>query len=187
MGMRSPNAISAVSMARRRSEQKTASIRTPRRRSPSYFASSRPLPESGGLLQPDATLASLSVLVEWNSKMISTVMRGVINAFCMTERGGHRGPPPTEDGCSVCPLFAAVVLEGELHLRAVGDDRAFLELHVQLDDLGDAEVTQAGGGHLDGGRGGCFPGLAARANEFDDLVDALGHWGLLLLCGWIRR
>src|SRR5438132_12469837 len=77
-------------------------------------------------------------------------------------------------------LFAAVVLEGELHLGAVGDDRAFFELHVELDDLGDAEVTQAGGGHLDGGRGCCFPGLAARADEFDDLVNALGHWGLLL-------
>src|SRR6266542_348908 len=87
---------------------------------------------------------------------------------------------------AIC-LFAAVVLEGELYLGAVGDDCAFFELHVELDDLGYAEVTEAAGRHLYRGCRGGFPGFGAGADEFDDLVDALGHWGLLRYCGWLIR
>src|SRR5439155_11680181 len=50
----------------------------------------------------------------------------------------------------------------------------------ELDDFGDAEVAKASGGHLYCGRSGGLPGFAAGADEFDNLVDALGHWGLLL-------
>src|SRR3990172_11549745 len=76
-------------------------------------------------------------------------------------------------------LFAAVVLEGELYLGAVGTDVSFFQLHVELDNLGDAQVTQAGGSHRHGRCGRLLPGIGARADEFDDLVDALCHDDLL--------
>src|SRR2546425_4404657 len=77
---------------------------------------------------------------------------------------------------AIC-LFAAVVLEGQLHLRAVGDDGAFFELHVELDDFGDAEVAKACGGHLYGGSRRFLPGFGGGADEFDGLLNALWHWG----------
>src|SRR2546425_2935482 len=75
------------------------------------------------------------------------------------------------------------VLEGHLHLGAVGPDLAVLELDVEGRDLRDAEVSQALRSRVDGGRGGLLPRLGACPDELDDLVDAFGHGTLL----WVQR
>jgi hypothetical protein len=59
-----PNAIRAVSTARRRSEQKTAATPWSRRRAPSSRACRRPVSDSCPGSQPVAIPASLSVVVE---------------------------------------------------------------------------------------------------------------------------
>src|SRR5213594_2321882 len=83
------------------------------------------------------------------------------------------------------PVWSATraVLEGDLHLGAVGPDLAVLELDVERRDLRDAEVSQALRSRVDGGRGGLLPRLGACPDELDDLVDAFGHGTLL----WVQR
>ena len=74
------NAIAAVSTARRRSEVKTAVSSSSRRRSPSSCACSFPRSERSPSNQPVAIPFSLSVVVEWVSKMMSTVICGGLRA-----------------------------------------------------------------------------------------------------------
>src|SRR5436305_1010266 len=66
-------------------------------------------------------------------------------------------------------------LERDLELRAVRLDLAVLDLHVELRDLGNAEIAQrlAGAGHR--GCGCLLPRFAARADQLDDFVDAFAH------------
>ena len=66
-------------------------------------------------------------------------------------------------------------LKDTLIFAAVGEHAALLELHVELDDLGDPEIAQALRRTFDGGRCGTLPRFAARTDELDDLVDALCH------------
>src|SRR5439155_12722856 len=68
-----------------------------------------------------------------------------------------------------------LVLEGHLHLGAVGEHLAIFELHVELGHLGDAEVAQRPRGALDRGPGSLLPGFGAGSDQLDDLVDALRH------------
>src|SRR6476646_8655466 len=67
------------------------------------------------------------------------------------------------------------VLERHLHLGPIALDLAVLELHVELADLGDAQVAQGLGRSLDRRGRGFLPGLTAGANQLDHLIDALGH------------
>src|SRR6185369_4387854 len=53
-----------------------------------------------------------------------------------TARTAHGGRSPAARRGSI------LVLEGDLHLGAVRQDLAVLEMHVELRDLGDAEVAQ---------------------------------------------
>ena len=79
-------------------------------------------------------------------------------------------------------LLFAFVLEGDLDLRAVGEDFAVLQLHIQLEDFRNTEVAQGLGCPLDRGRRGPLPRLGARPDELDDFVDAFCH-GVLLSPG----
>jgi hypothetical protein len=65
--------MAAVSTARRGSELNTAAIPSPRRRWPSWPASSRPAADSRPGSQPVARPSSLSSLMECVSKTISIV------------------------------------------------------------------------------------------------------------------
>ena len=52
-----------------------------------------------------------------------------------------------------------LVLEGDLHLGAIGDDLATVpDLHVELRDLRDAKISEALGGEIHRGRGGALVG-----------------------------
>jgi hypothetical protein len=69
----SPNAISAVSAALRRSELKTVVMPSPRRRRPISTALSRPRGDSRPGSQPVAMPRSLSSVREWVSNTILIV------------------------------------------------------------------------------------------------------------------
>ena len=72
-------------------------------------------------------------------------------------------------------LLFALILEGYPYFGAVAADLTILDLHIQLLDLGDAQVTKALRGHVDGGGGGLLPRLRAGPYQRDDFVDALCH------------
>ena len=85
------------------------------------------------------------------------------------------------EGYSIVGRLGSVflaVLEGDLDLGAVGAHLTVFQLHVELDDLGDAQVLQGTRGRLDGRGGSLFPGFCAGADQLDDLVDAF-HFCLL--------
>src|SRR4051812_44990087 len=75
----------------------------------------------------------------------------------------------------------AALLELERHLQLGPEqlDLAVLELHVLRRDLGDAQVAERLRRALDGGPRRLLPRLAARADELDDFVDAIGGHALL--------
>src|SRR4051794_26716072 len=75
----------------------------------------------------------------------------------------------------------AALLELERHLQLGPEqlDLAVLELHVLRRDLGDAQVAERLRRALDGGPRRLLPRLAARADELDDFVDAVGGHALL--------
>src|SRR5215218_434932 len=75
-------------------------------------------------------------------------------------------------GASVATLL---VFERHLELGSEQLDLAVFELHVLRRDLGDAQVAERLRRALDGGPRRLLPRLAARADEFDDFVDAVGH------------
>src|SRR5512136_1206366 len=72
-----------------------------------------------------------------------------------------------------------LILERDLDLDPVGAHFAVFDLHIELGDLGDAEVAQGFRRSLDGGCGGLFPRLGAGSDQLDDFIDALGHVALL--------
>src|SRR5262245_55392522 len=72
-----------------------------------------------------------------------------------------------------------LVLERHLHLRPVGADLAVLDLEIEIRHLGDAQIAQALRGRRDRRRRSLLPRLGARADQLDDLVDALAHRFLL--------
>ena len=57
------------------------------------------------------------------------------------------------------PSVLAFVLEGDFEPGAIGFDLALFDHQILLDDLGHAQVPQALGGALDGGRGRLLPEL----------------------------
>src|SRR5207245_1980472 len=67
------------------------------------------------------------------------------------------------------------VLEGELHLGAVREHLAVLEVHVERRDLGDAQIAQRLRRLVDGRLRRLLPRVGAGADQLDDLVDALRH------------
>src|SRR5919197_1346574 len=92
------------------------------------------------------------------------------------ERVAARG---RRDGGRAPPRSFALVLERHLHLGAIGEHLAALELHVELRHLGDAEIAQRLRGALDRGPGRLLPRVRAGADQLDDLVHALRHGWLL--------
>src|SRR6476620_4668931 len=78
---------------------------------------------------------------------------------------------------SVCALrlLVALVLEGELDLRAVRADLTVFDLEVQLRHLRDAQIPERR--RRPGDRGGrrLLPRFGAGPDQLDDLVDALRH------------
>jgi len=69
----------------------------------------------------------------------------------------------------------ALVLERHADSRSISFDFTVLQLHVELDDFGDPEVSQGLAGTRN--RGGCrlLPGFRARSDEFDDFIDIFRH------------
>src|SRR3982075_3067921 len=90
-----------------------------------------------------------------------------------------RQPCAEVDSCArgprIAALFLAFELEGDLRLGAVGLHFAVLHLHVQLRDLDDAQISQGLGSLRNRCARGLLPGLGAGPDQFDDLVDAIGH------------
>src|SRR6476469_4915353 len=84
---------------------------------------------------------------------------------------------PSAATSSVCALrlVVALVLEGELDLRAVRADLTVFDLEVQLRHLRDAQVPERR--RRPGDRGGrrLLPRFGAGPHQLDDLVDALRH------------
>src|SRR5215207_483016 len=76
-------------------------------------------------------------------------------------------------------VAALLVFERHLQLGAEQLDLTVLELHVLRRDLGDTQVAERLRRTLDGGPRRLLPRLAARADELDDLVDAVGGHALL--------
>ena len=68
-----------------------------------------------------------------------------------------------------------LVFERDHHLGTELGNLVVLEAHVNLDDLGDPDVLQALGRHLDRRPRGCLPGLGTRPDELDDFVDSVIH------------
>jgi hypothetical protein len=69
--------------------------------------------------------------------------------------------------------------------RAIGDDLAVFDLHVEFFDFRHAQIAQGFGRDFDGACGGVFPRLCAGADDFRDAIDAclrgfLGHVRLLI-------
>src|SRR5918994_589957 len=94
----------AVSVARAKSEQKTAARSSSARRSPSSFAWRRPRVESCPSSQPEAIQRSLSVVVECVSKTISILdarrRRGtlLVRVLEPDEADGARADVGSDDG-----------------------------------------------------------------------------------------
>src|SRR5690348_17193099 len=70
---------------------------------------------------------------------------------------------------------AALILERDFELDAIGQRLTFLDVNVLFDDTPHAQVAQAVLRHRDRGVGRLFPRLRARANECYNLVDAFCH------------
>jgi hypothetical protein len=68
-------------------------------------------------------------------------------------------------------LAPALVLERDADSRSISFNFTVLQLHVELDDFGDPEVSQGLAGPRN--RGGCrlLPGFGAGSDEFDDFID----------------
>jgi hypothetical protein len=71
-------------------------------------------------------------------------------------------------------------LERNLHLGAVGGHLAIVDHQIQFDDFGDAQVAQGLRSAFHSRSSGFLPGFRARADQFDDFVNALCHVFLLL-------
>lgn len=84
------------------------------------------------------------------------------------------------DSPVIFSLIVALELEGELNLGAISYDVAVVDLHVELDDLGDAKIAQALRCHIDGSSRGLLPRLSAGTNELDHFINAFSHDFLLL-------
>src|SRR3954471_18468985 len=66
--------------------------------------------------------------------------------------------------------------ERDVELGAVGFDLALgVQLQIELDDFGDAQIPQRFSGPGDRGRGRLFPGFLAGPDQLDHLVDAFSH------------
>jgi len=72
-----------------------------------------------------------------------------------------------------------LVLEGNLQFRAVGFHLAVLEMHVELDDLGNPEIPEVLARAFDDIRRRLLPRFRARPHQFNDLVHAVWHNRLL--------
>src|SRR5258706_7481441 len=73
----------------------------------------------------------------------------------------------------------ALELERHINLGAIGLYFSLgVQLHIEFDDLCDAEFSERFCGSLDRVGGGLFPGFVAGTDQFNDLVDALRHFVL---------
>src|SRR5207245_1985286 len=90
-------------------------------------------------------------------------------------KGGGRSPPHeycTEKAYG--PRLFPLVLEGDVEAGAVERDLAVFDRHVQLDDLGDAQVADRAPGREYGRPRGRLPGLGADPDDLGDSIDAVG-------------
>jgi len=83
-------------------------------------------------------------------------------------RSGRRGPTAISDR-------SVGEFERDLQFRPIGLYRAILDHEVLLDDLGDPKITQGFRRALDRAGGGLVPGIRVRADQLDDLVNAVSH------------
>jgi hypothetical protein len=74
-------------------------------------------------------------------------------------------------GVSEMKDASALVLKGQLQSRAVLDDFAALDFHIQLHNFGNAQIPQRTRGGLDGIPCRILPGLRTRADYFRYSVD----------------
>src|SRR3990170_4568725 len=94
-------------------------------------------------------------------------------------------PAPVTRTTAVNTAGSAPVLEGEREPRAELHHFAALDLHVELGDLGDAQVAQGFRRGLHGDARRVLPRIGARADDVGDPVDGArsfaGHDSLLLV------
>src|SRR6266511_11875 len=86
-----------------------------------------------------------------------------------------------------CRSLLGFELERDLDPCPVGPHLPVLDRHVELDDLGDAEIPQGLGRRLDGHGRRPFPRLAAGPDDLGDPVDAVGHGFPLRFLGYLPR
>src|SRR5262249_2742139 len=89
--------------------------------------------------------------------------------------GNLTAPTPRTRGRTTTARRSILVLEGELHLRPVGEDLPVLQVHIELRDLGDAQIAKRLRRLVDRRLGRLLPRISARPDELDDLVHALRH------------
>ncbi|SIT59060.1 hypothetical protein BQ8794_630001 [Mesorhizobium prunaredense] len=98
-------------------------------------------------------------------------LRRVPYLLSVSSARGQAGP----GRAGAVSLRFVLVFEGYADLGAVGLDLPVLDLEVEFHYLGDAQVTQATRGAFHSGARSVVPGFGARANQFDNLVDAIRH------------
>ena len=72
------------------------------------------------------------------------------------------------------------IFEGNLQLRAVGFNFPVGDHQIELCHLGNPEIAQSSGGSFNRSCGSLLPRFWAGPYEFDDFVDAFGHYRLLV-------
>src|SRR5258706_12323797 len=71
---------------------------------------------------------------------------------------------------------SALELERDVELGTVGFDLALgVQLQIELDDFGDAQIAKRFSGPGHGGSGGLFPGLFPGPDHLDHLVEPVIH------------
>jgi hypothetical protein len=91
---------------------------------------------------------------------------------------GAAGAPAARRGWLNSKALASSALELERHveLGPIGFNFSlFVQLHIELDDLRNAQIAQGLCGSLHCVGGGIFPGFVAGPDQFYDLVDAIRH------------
>src|SRR6266545_3429868 len=96
------------------------------------------------------------------------------NGNATTGLHGGQGRGPARRGVPR-PSVVRLELEGDADLGPVGGNPPVLDHHVELGDLGDAQVTERLGGRLDSQGGGLLPRLGAGPHDLGESVHAVRH------------
>jgi hypothetical protein len=78
-------------------------------------------------------------------------------------------------------LIFGNILKRNLYTGSVSYHDAIVNLHIQLNNLCDAQVSQALGGRVNGTNCCSFPRLGACSYQLNDLIDTVWHLDLLFV------